>query len=142
MDTDPPAGFDTSIPAELSDKIPATPSEPAPKAESPLDDEHGGPSSPRGTPSASQSSPFGDSSPAALPHSLSAERGALASVVLDNETLPEIADLTEAHFYTKRLALVLRAIRHLEGRNEIVDIITIKDELERLVLETRGDDAP
>ncbi len=66
------------------------------------------------------------------PHSLSAERATLGSILLDSGVFNEVVSTLSAEdFYRYANGEVFRAISALNGRNEPVDLITLSDELTR-----------
>lgn len=66
------------------------------------------------------------------PHNLDAERGALGSMLLDNETVPTVLAIVKADdFYRDAHQVIFRAIHELHDAGKPVDIITLVDELIR-----------
>jgi replicative DNA helicase len=65
------------------------------------------------------------------PYSAESEASVLSALLLDNEALHRIPDLTADAFYTERYADVFRAIQALAVAGKPADIITVFDELQQ-----------
>src|SRR5436190_17941572 len=66
------------------------------------------------------------------PHSLEAEQSVLGAILIDRETIIEIAEfLRPEDFYRQAHASVYRAMLELFERREPVDLITVAESLER-----------
>lgn len=74
-----------------------------------------------------------------IPHNVDAERATLGSVLINPESLHEIAWLTADHFYIHRHQFVWIAMVALESHGKPVDMITVSDEIERM---GKSDDVP
>lgn len=67
-----------------------------------------------------------------LPHSLDAEQSILGAILVDHQVLDGIADrLTEAAFYRAAHRHIYRAILVLFQRNDPIDFVSVKEELQR-----------
>ena len=65
------------------------------------------------------------------PHSLEAERGVIASVLIDRESLYQISDLLVAEdFYDPSHVLIYRAVLDLFTRNRPIDLLTVREILD------------
>ena len=71
------------------------------------------------------------SAPATLPHSDEAERAVIGGVILDNARLADVRSLSADDFYTVGHALAWRAVLSLAERGSALDLVTLRDELER-----------
>ena len=68
----------------------------------------------------------------ALPHNLEAERTVLGAILIDNENFYPAAEiLTEADFYREGHRVVFQRMRELLERAEVVDLVTLNNELTR-----------
>ena len=77
------------------------------------------------------------------PQSLDAEMSLLGAVLIDEEVLADIAEMTGAHdFYDKRHQMVFGAMMRLYERHRPVDLLTLTEELKKKSeLETVGGSA-
>lgn len=66
------------------------------------------------------------------PYSAEAECGVLSALLLDNESIHRVADLTAGAFYTERYADVFRAIQSLIAAGKPADIVTVFEELQQV----------
>ncbi|HZN54438.1 MAG TPA: replicative DNA helicase [Candidatus Polarisedimenticolaceae bacterium] len=70
--------------------------------------------------------------PDTLPHSDDAERSVLGAVLLDNRQIHKAQEvLTHEAFYSERHRRIFRAIEELSGTGSALDLVTVKDVLER-----------
>jgi hypothetical protein len=69
--------------------------------------------------------------PAKLPHSDDAERAVLGGVILDNAQLEHVRTLDPSEFFGVGNGLAWRAILSLAERGVALDLVTVRDELER-----------
>lgn len=66
------------------------------------------------------------------PHNKEAERAVLGSLLIDQETLSVALDyLRSEDFYVKAHAVAFKAVEHLSNLGEVIDLITLSDELKR-----------
>ncbi len=66
------------------------------------------------------------------PSNLDAERSALGGVLLDSEiALEAFTQLVAEDFFDRKHRRIYQAARDLDSRNEIIDIVTVSEELER-----------
>src|SRR5258708_4879928 len=67
-----------------------------------------------------------------LPHNTEAELAVLDSIAIDPAALPQVVDLLEPRdFYANGHAAIYAAMLALHEREEVVDTVTLMDELER-----------
>ncbi len=67
-----------------------------------------------------------------LPHNTEAELAVLDSIAIDPAALPQVVDLlVPRDFYATGHAAIYAAMRALHEREEVVDTVTLMDELER-----------
>lgn len=65
------------------------------------------------------------------PYSAEAEASVLSALLLDNEALHRVPDLTADDFYTERYADVFRAIQSLAATGKPADIVTVFEQLQQ-----------
>ncbi|MGX6979261.1 replicative DNA helicase [Vagococcus elongatus] len=69
------------------------------------------------------------------PQNIEAEQAVLGSVFLDSDAIIEAMEyLTSESFYRRSHQLIFQMMSHLNDRNEAIDVITVKDQLETLNL--------
>jgi replicative DNA helicase len=75
-----------------------------------------------------------------LPHNLDAERSVLGAILIENRALSQAQEiLTDADFYRQGHRTIFRLMSDLNERQAAIDLITLKEELERAgTLETVG----
>ncbi len=67
-----------------------------------------------------------------LPHSLDAEKSVLGAILIDNHALNQAAEvINEQDFYRHAHRLIFEKMIALVDRSQPIDLITLKDELER-----------
>ena len=67
-----------------------------------------------------------------LPHNLEAERCVLGAVLIHNDAFNQAAQLIDAHdFFRDAHRRVFDKMVDLNERGEVIDLVTLKDELER-----------
>lgn len=66
-----------------------------------------------------------------LPHNLALEASVLGGILLRNEVLLELERLEVDDFYDRRHRVVFQAMRALEARGVVIDIVTLENEIER-----------
>lgn len=70
--------------------------------------------------------------PTTLPHSDDAERSVLGSVLLDNQQFHQVQELIQhGAFYSTRHQKIFRALESLMERGTPLDLVTVRQELER-----------
>ena len=68
------------------------------------------------------------------PHALEAEMAVIGAVLLDNAAFPILTEyLTQDAFYRKAHRDIFHAMTILEEKGEAIDVITLSEELKRLV---------
>ena len=68
-----------------------------------------------------------------MPHDLKAEQSVLGSVLLDNETLPDVCDkLTDEDFFDHTCSVIFHGINELYREAKPVDIVTLSAKLSSL----------
>lgn len=74
------------------------------------------------------------------PHNIEAERFVIAAILLDNDALPKAVEiLKEEDFYLESHRRIFHVILELFEENEVIDVITISDELNKQgILEDTG----
>ncbi|MBE3580262.1 MAG: replicative DNA helicase [Thermoanaerobacteraceae bacterium] len=66
------------------------------------------------------------------PHSLEAEQSVLGAILLDREALLTAAEILRVEdFYREAHRVIYRTILNLESRGEVVDLLTVTEELKR-----------
>jgi replicative DNA helicase len=66
------------------------------------------------------------------PHSLEAEQSVLGSILIDRETIIEIAEFLQPQdFYRQAHGNIYKAMLELFERREPVDLVTVAESLER-----------
>ena len=66
------------------------------------------------------------------PQNLDAERGVLGAILLDNEALPRALNIVKSEdFYSPAHRQIFSVICTLFERNEVIDLVTVTEELER-----------
>jgi DnaB-like helicase N terminal domain/Protein of unknown function (DUF3987) len=75
----------------------------------------------------------GASSERPIPHSLEAERAVLGSILLDNKTLKVVRAQLRGldDFYSQRHRLIFEVMESIADRNQLVDVVTLSEELEK-----------
>jgi replicative DNA helicase len=67
-----------------------------------------------------------------LPHSLDAERSVLGAILLENNALHQAQQLLgDDDFYRDDHRRIYRAMGHLSERSAVIDLVTVKEELDR-----------
>ncbi|HKY32061.1 MAG TPA: replicative DNA helicase [Candidatus Polarisedimenticolia bacterium] len=67
-----------------------------------------------------------------LPHNLDAERSILGSIILENRALNQAQEiLREEDFYRESHRRLYRVMESLRERSSVIDLVTLKNELER-----------
>lgn len=67
-----------------------------------------------------------------LPRSLDAERAVIGAMILDNEVIDEVHGIVKPfHFFDQRNKILYEAVLNLRDRFQAVDILTLRNELER-----------
>jgi replicative DNA helicase len=67
-----------------------------------------------------------------LPHSIEAERSVLGAILLENNALHQAQQLlADDDFYRDDHRRIFRAMGQLSERSAVIDLVTVKDELER-----------
>jgi hypothetical protein len=67
------------------------------------------------------------------PHNIEAEQAALGAVLLDNDALLEFGAIAHPYdFYRPSHRYILEAMQHVNGRGDTIDLLTLRDELERM----------
>ncbi len=69
---------------------------------------------------------------AVLPQNLEAERAVLGSILIDNLSLATVAPiLKESDFFLDTHRRIYRAIAELSARSSVIDLVTVREELDR-----------
>ena len=69
------------------------------------------------------------------PHSLEAERGVIASIIIDHDSLYQVSDLiVPEDFYDPHHVIIFRAILELSARSRPIDLLTLRE-----ILDDRGE---
>src|SRR5689334_17700064 len=67
-----------------------------------------------------------------MPHDLDAERGVLGAILVNNSGFDQILDtLQPEHFFREGHRRIFQRMIALSGRNQPIDLLTLKDELFR-----------
>jgi replicative DNA helicase len=83
-------------------------------------------------------------SPLLPPHNLEAEMGALGSMLLDAECIPDVLAIVRPEdFYRETLGTIFRVVRDMNGAGKPIDALMLIEELKRrdLFAAVGGDDA-